>query len=205
MRPMINSATSAVHRRQSRWVTRWPPALGPALTRANCFGSKPAPRRSGQSHADDQKLDDRQRQRQDGDHHHHAARRGRYRPSARQGRTAPARYPPSGRPTMAAPVLHRRATSATSIHAIWDDRFSTPRPDDRVLAAPDDRLFPDPDDRLVPERDGWIFPERNGSGDAGVPLSRSSNDRRHANRGAPNQNAGALRSWSCRTLKLLRL
>src|SRR5450631_2104423 len=105
---------------------------------------------------------------------------------------------------MSAPVLHRRATSATSIHAIWDDRFLA-RPDDRALAAPDDRFFPDPDDRLVPERDGWIFPERNGSGDAGLPLSRSSSVRRHANRGAPNQNACALRSWSCRTVKLLRL
>ena len=42
-----------------------------------------------------------------------------------------------------------------------------------------------------------------GSDDVEVSASRPSNDRGHANRCAPSQNADALRSCSCRTLKLV--
>src|SRR5712692_10561494 len=50
--------------------------------------------------------------------------------------------------------------------------------------------------------DHFSFAELDGSDGADVSLSRPSNAPRRANRYAPTQNADALRSCSCRTLKL---
>src|ERR1700687_1450139 len=83
---------------------------------------------------------------------------------------------------VSAQVLHQ-ATSPTSLHATWAHRF---------LAE----LY---------GSDGvevWVSRPFDG---VDVSMSRPSNDRCHANRCAPNQNADALRSWSCRTLKLLMM
>src|SRR6202022_535920 len=85
---------------------------------------------------------------------------------------------PSDRPMVSAQVLHQ-ATSPTSLYATWAHRFFA-------------------------ELYGFgFFAELYGSDGVGVSVSRPSNDPCHANRCAPNQNADALRSWSCRTLKRL--
>ena len=89
-------------------------------------------------------------------------------------------YLASDRPMASAPVLHQ-ATSPTLLHATWAHRFFA-------------ELY---------GSDGvevWVSRPFDG---VDVSVSRPSNDRCHANRCAPNQNADALRPWSCRTLKLL--
>ena len=91
-----------------------------------------------------------------------------------------ARYLPGALPMVSAQVL-QQATSPTSSHATWADYF-----------------FPEP-------YGDEFFAELHGSDGVAVSMSRPSNDRCHANRCAPNQNADALRSWSCRTLKLLMM
>src|ERR1700694_5145945 len=78
---------------------------------------------------------------------------------------------------VSAQVLHQ-ATSPTSLHATWAHRFFA-------------------------ELYGFGFFAELGSDGVDVSVSRPSNDPCHANRCAPNQNADALRSWSCRTWKLL--
>ena len=91
-----------------------------------------------------------------------------------------ARYLPGALPMVSAQVL-QQATSPTSSHATWADDF-----------------FPEP-------YGDEFFAELHGSDGVAASMSHPSNDRCHANRCAPNQNADALRSWSCRTLKLLMM
>jgi hypothetical protein len=91
-----------------------------------------------------------------------------------------ARYPPGALPMVSAQVL-QQATSLTSSYATWADDF-----------------FPEP-------YGDEFFAELHGSDGVAASMSRPSNDPCHANRCAPNQNADALRSWSCRTLKLLMM
>ena len=88
------------------------------------------------------------------------------------------------RPKVSAQVLHQ-ATSPTSSHANWADGFFA-----ELFAE----LYRDD-----------LFAELCGSDDVAVPVSRPSNDPCHANRCEPNQNADALRSWSCKSLKLLMM
>ena len=88
------------------------------------------------------------------------------------------------RPKVSAQMLHR-ATFPTSSHANWADGFFA-----ELFAE----LYRDD-----------FFAERCGSDHVAVSVSRPSNDRCHANRCEPNQNADALRSWSCKILKLLIL
>src|SRR6202171_3385310 len=83
---------------------------------------------------------------------------------------------------VSAQVLHQ-ATSPTSSHANWADGF---------FAALFAELYRDD-----------LFAELGGSDHVAVSMSHPSNDLCHANRCAPNQNADALRFWSCRTWKLL--
>src|SRR5450631_460084 len=59
-----------------------------------------------------------------------------------------------------------------------------------------------PTARHATSDDRFCFAEPDGSDGAGVSSSRPSNAPRRANKYAPNQNADALRSCSCRTLKL---
>ena len=79
-------------------------------------------------------------------------------------------------------VLHQ-ATSLTSNHANWVDGFFA-----ELFAE----LYRDD-----------LFAELYGPDCVAVSVSRPSNDPGHANRYAPNQNADALPSCSCRTVKLL--
>src|SRR6266550_5630471 len=72
-----------------------------------------------------------------------------------------------------------QATFPTSSHATWAEQF---------LA-----------EQFLTDR---FFAELYGSDGVDVSVSRPNNDPRHANR-CTNQNADALRSCSCRTLKLL--
>src|SRR5882757_8923415 len=86
------------------------------------------------------------------------------------------------RPKVSARMLHQ-ATSPTSSHANWADGFFA-----ELFAE----LYRDD-----------LFAELCGSDHVAVSVTRPSNDRCHANRCEPNQNADALRSWSGKILKLL--
>jgi hypothetical protein len=91
-----------------------------------------------------------------------------------------ARCLPGALPMVSAQML-QQATSPTSSYATWADDF-----------------FPEPSGDV-------FFAELHGSDGVAASMSRPSNDPCHANRCGPNQNADALRSWSCRTLKLLMM
>ena len=88
------------------------------------------------------------------------------------------------RAKVSAQVLHQ-ATSPTSSHANWADGSFA-----ELFAE----LYRDD-----------LFAELCGSDHVAVSVSRPSNDRCRANRCEPNQNADALRSWSCKSLKLLMM
>jgi len=88
------------------------------------------------------------------------------------------------RPKVSARVPHQ-ATSPTSSHANWADGFFA-----ELFAE----LYRDD-----------LFAEPCGSDHVAVSVRRPSNDRCHANRCEPNQNADALRSWSCKILKPLMM
>src|ERR1700680_1113240 len=89
------------------------------------------------------------------------------------------RYLPCDLPMASAQVRHQ-ATSPTSSHANRADQF-------------------------FPELHGSeFFAELYWSDGIDASVSRPSNDPGHANRCEPNQNADALQSCSCRTVKLQR-